>query len=92
MSSVTKNTSRYADTYRNFYITVNFAFNLPHYVTIYIHHTGKKESKKENRMTIRFSPCCTVSFQRLGKTHVAFTVIEGLLHDLSPRNEENNMV
>ena len=30
-----------------FYIPVNFAFNLPHYVTCYMHHTGKKESKKE---------------------------------------------
>ena len=29
-----------------FYIPVNFAFNLPHYVTSYMHHTGKKESKK----------------------------------------------
>ena len=28
-------------------IPVNFAFNLPHYVTSYMHHTGKKESKKE---------------------------------------------
>ena len=35
------------DTYCIFYIPVNFAFNLPHYVTSYIHHTGKKESKKE---------------------------------------------
>ena len=30
-----------------FYIPVNFAFNLPHYVSSYMHHTGKKESKKE---------------------------------------------
>ena len=29
-----------------FYIPVNFVFNLPHYVTSYMHHTGKKESKK----------------------------------------------
>ena len=29
------------------YIPVNFAFNLPHYVTSYMHPTGKKESKKE---------------------------------------------
>ena len=29
-----------------FYIPVNFAFNLPHYVTSYMHHTGKKGSKK----------------------------------------------
>ena len=41
------NTGRYADTHRIFYIPVNFAFNLPHYVTSYMHHTGKKESKKE---------------------------------------------
>ena len=30
-----------------FYIPVNFAFNLRHYVTSYMHHTAKKESKKE---------------------------------------------
>ena len=30
-----------------FYIPVNFAFSLPHYVTRYMHHTGKKESKIE---------------------------------------------
>ena len=35
------------DTYGIFYIPVNFAFNLLHYVTSYIHHTGKKESTKE---------------------------------------------
>ena len=28
-----------------FYIAVNFVFNLPDYVTSYMHHTGKKESK-----------------------------------------------
>ena len=38
VSSITKNTGRYA---------INFAFNLPHYVTSYMHHKGKKESKKE---------------------------------------------
>ena len=35
------------DTYGIFYIPVNFAFNLPHYVTSYMHHTGKKENRKE---------------------------------------------
>ena len=30
-----------------FYILVNFAFNLSHDVTSYMHHTGKKDSKKE---------------------------------------------
>ena len=35
------------DTYCIFYIPENFTFNLPHYVTSYMHHTGKKESKKE---------------------------------------------
>ena len=35
------------DKYRIFYIPVNFAFNLLHYVTNFIHTTGKKESKKE---------------------------------------------
>ena len=39
-------TVRY-DTYGIFYIPVNFAFNLPHYFTSYVHHTGKKESEKE---------------------------------------------
>ena len=31
------------------YIPENFAFNLPHYVTSYMHHTGKKESKKRKK-------------------------------------------
>ena len=35
------------DTYRIFYIPVNLAFNLPHYVTSYMHHTDKKDSEKE---------------------------------------------
>ena len=47
VSNITKNTGRYADTYHVFYVPVNFVFNLPHYVTSYMHHTGKKESKKE---------------------------------------------
>ena len=34
------------ETYSIFYIPVNFAFNLRHYVkSSYMHHTGKKESK-----------------------------------------------
>ena len=33
------------ETYRILYIPVNFAFNLSHYVTSWMHHTGKKESK-----------------------------------------------
>ena len=32
------------DTYGIFYIPLKFPFNLPHYVTSYIHHSGKKES------------------------------------------------
>ena len=28
----------------HFYIPLSFALNLPHYVTSYMHHTGKKES------------------------------------------------
>ena len=39
-------TVRY-DTYGIIYIPVKFAFNLPNYVTTYMHHTGKKYSKKE---------------------------------------------
>ena len=35
-----------------FYIPVNFAFNLPHYVTSYMHHTGKKENKKEKKNNV----------------------------------------
>ena len=35
------------DTYCIFYIPVNFTFNLPHYVTSYMHHTGKKESNSK---------------------------------------------
>ena len=30
-----------------FYVPVNFAFNLPHYLIRYMHHTRKKDSKKE---------------------------------------------
>ena len=32
-----------------FNIPVIFAFNLPHYITSYMHHTGKKESKKKKK-------------------------------------------
>ena len=31
------------DTYGIFYVPLNVAFNLPHYVTSYMHHTGKKK-------------------------------------------------
>ena len=31
----------------NIYIPVNFAFNLRHYASSYMYHTGKKESKKK---------------------------------------------
>ena len=46
-------TVRY-DTYGIIYIPVKFAFNLPNYVTTYMHRTGKKYSKKEknNNVTI----------------------------------------
>ena len=49
VSSISKNTGRYAMIHVTtfFYIPVNFVFNLPHYVASYMHHTGKKESKKE---------------------------------------------
>ena len=30
-----------------FYVPVNFAFNLLHHVISYMHHTAKKESKKQ---------------------------------------------
>ena len=44
VSSITKNTGRYAMIRTAFfYISVN----LLHYVTSYMHHTGKKEIKKE---------------------------------------------
>ena len=47
VSSITENTGRYATIHTTFcYIPVNFAPNLRHYVTSYMHHTGKKESKK----------------------------------------------
>ena len=36
------------DTYGIFYISVNFVFNFPHYVTSYMHHTGKKERVKRD--------------------------------------------
>ena len=35
------------DTYCIFYIPVNFAFNLPHYVTSYMHHKREKEEEKK---------------------------------------------
>ena len=31
------------DTHGIFYILVNFAFNLPNYVTSYVHYSGKKK-------------------------------------------------
>ena len=43
MGSISKNTGRHAMIQNAFYIPVNFAFNLPHYVTSYMYHTGKKE-------------------------------------------------
>ena len=47
VSSITK-TGSFAMIHTTFfYVPVNFVFNLPHYVTIYMNHTGKKESKKE---------------------------------------------
>ena len=48
VSSITKNTGRYPMIHTAFfYIPLNFAFNLPHYVTTHMHQTGKKESRKE---------------------------------------------
>ena len=52
VSSTTKNTGRYAMLHKNsifFCIPVNFAFNLPHYVTSYIHHTVKREVTKKKK-------------------------------------------
>ena len=49
-SSITKNTGRYAMIHTAFfYISVNFAFNLPHYATSYMHHTGEKKGGKKIR-------------------------------------------
>ena len=31
------------DTYGIFYVPLNFAFNLPHVASYYMHHTGKKK-------------------------------------------------
>ena len=43
---VAKNIGRYAMIHTAFFnIPVNFAFNLPHYVTCYMHNTGKEERK-----------------------------------------------
>ena len=45
------------DTYGIFYIPVNFAFNLPHYVTSYMHRPGKRrvqKKKKKNKVTKNF--------------------------------------
>ena len=48
VSSITKTTGRYAMIHTTFFdVPVNFDFNLSHYVTSYMHHTGKGESKKE---------------------------------------------
>ena len=50
VSSITKNASRYAMIHTDFFdIPVIFAFNLPHYITSYMHHTGKKRKKKEKQ-------------------------------------------
>ena len=48
--SISKNTGTGEmsyDTYSIFYIPVNFAFNLPNYVTSYMHYSGKKKKKKK---------------------------------------------
>ena len=49
-----------------FYIPVNFAFNLPH-VTSYMHHTGKKGSKKQilkkREKKVRLRKICFRGFQ-----------------------------
>ena len=46
--STTKNTGRNAMIHTTFfYIPVNFAFNIPHHVTSYMHRASKKESEKE---------------------------------------------
>ena len=37
------------DTYGIFYVPLKFAFNLPHYVTSYMHHTGKKKESKNEK-------------------------------------------
>ena len=44
-SSITKNTGRYAMIHTAFFIFLE-SFNLPHYATNYMHHTGKIDSKK----------------------------------------------
>ena len=51
--SISKNTSTGEmsyDTYGIFYIPVNFAFNLPNYVTSYMHYSGKKKKKKKKKI------------------------------------------
>ena len=47
VSSITKKTGRHSMIHTAFFIPLNFAFNLPHYVTSYMHHTGEKESRKD---------------------------------------------
>ena len=47
------------DTHGIFYIPVNFVFNLPNYVTSYMHYSGKK--KKNN--TIRLRQICFQGIQ-----------------------------
>ena len=48
VSSIAINTAIYAMIHMAFfYIPINFGFNLPHYVTSYMHHKGKNKSKKE---------------------------------------------
>ena len=47
VSSININTGRYGMVHMAFYIPVSFAFNLLPYATSCMHHTGKKESKKE---------------------------------------------
>ena len=64
--SISKNTGTGEmsyDTYGIFYIPVNFAFNLPNYVTSYMHYSGKKKKKKKKFVTLRLRKICFQGIQ-----------------------------
>ena len=57
--SISKNTGSGEmsyDTYGIFYIPVNFAFNLPNYVTSYMHYSGKKKKIRNLKVTKNLLP------------------------------------
>ena len=64
VSSITKNTGRYAMILTAFfYIPVIFAFNLPHCVTSYMHHAGKKSRNKKKEKKFGYETFVSREFE-----------------------------